>query len=508
MLKLNQAEIVTDVIIHIEDNLKDEELCFNELFVPEMIKDKIISKNPNLNIYYSIPSTYKGKLNGLTNTIIREDSEDVPFWKKFFKDSKSDHAIVLKGDSPFFDIDILNEMLEIHLKYLAEFTFSENLPEGFACEIFSRELVNQIPDTNEKTLSLNEVVKANINKFDVELFYKDPDIRSKRITFRLNNMRDKKIMENIFNANKSIPSYIDVKNIIDSNPKILFIGPSYIEIELTGKCELDCLFCYRNSLASEHGDMEAKTFERLIERLRGFDLPYTLCLSGSGEPMEHPEFYSLMETALKENLLEQLIVETNGIRADSNFKNFISKPENQKVKVIINNNAIDKESYIRFHKKDAFDLVFNNITSLAELNSQEERIYIQIMKINETDELSKESDVKSYLDKYYNFWENQKLPIILQKQNTYFGRIPDRRYSDLSPAKRTPCWHLQRDLYILSDGTVTFCKQYIDAKNNYGNIKNSGLEEIWNKQKESFLKDYRGELSDCITCDEWYTFNF
>jgi spiro-SPASM protein len=397
---------MTDVIIHIENNLKDEELCFNNLFVPEMIKDKIINKNPDINVYYSIPSTYKGKLNDLTNTIIREDLEDVPFWKKFFNNSKSDHAIVLKGDSPFFDIDILNEMLEIHLKYLAEFTFSENLPEGFACEIFSRELVNQTPDTNEKTLSLNEVIKANINKFDVELFYKAPDIRSKRITFRLNNIRDKKIMENIYNTNKSIPSYIDVKNIIDSNPEILFIGPSYIEVELTGKCDLDCLFCYRNSLKQEYGDMESKTFGGLLEGLRGFNLPYTLCLSGSGEPTEHPEFYSLIEMALNENLLEQLIVETNGIRADSNFKNFISKPENQRVKVIINNNDMDKESYIRLKKKDAFDSVFNNITSLVELNSKDERIYIQIMKINETDELSKESDVKSYLDKYYNFWEN------------------------------------------------------------------------------------------------------
>jgi spiro-SPASM protein len=416
---------------------------------------------------------------------------------------------VLKGDSPFFDIGILDEMLEIHLKYLAEFTFSENLPEGFACEIFSRELVNQTPDTDEKTLALSEVVKANINKFDVELFYKDPDIRSKRITFRLNNKRDRKIMENIYNINKSIPAYTDVKNIIDSNPEALFIGPSYIEVELTGKCELDCLFCYRNSLSSEHEDMDSKTFSSIIESLRGFNLPYTLCLSGSGEPMEHPQIYSLMETALKENLLEQLIVETNGVKADSNFKNFISKPENQKVKVIINNNAFDKESYIRFHKKDAFETIFNNITSLAELNSGEERIYIQIMKINETDELSKEGDVKSYLDKYYNFWEKQKLPIILQKQNTYFGMIPDRRYSDLSPAKRTSCWHLQRDIYILSDGTVTFCKQYIDGKNNYGNINNSSLEEIWNRQKDSFLKDYRGELtSDCKNCDEWYTFNF
>ena len=112
----------------------------------------------------------------------------------------------------FLIVEILKEMGEIHIKYLAEFTFSENLPEGFACEIISRELVNQIPDTNEKTLPLGKVIRANINKFDVELFYKEPDIRSKRISFRLNNLRDRKIMENLYNIKKTIPSYSEIKD--------------------------------------------------------------------------------------------------------------------------------------------------------------------------------------------------------------------------------------------------------------------------------------------------------
>lgn len=501
-----------DVIIHIEDNVKDTELIFNEYFVPEMISSRISETKPDTKIYYSIPPGYTGRLEGLTNTIKRENSDDITFWKKFFSTASSDHAVVINGDSPFFDSEIFSEMTDVHIKYLAEFTFSENLPEGFACEIISRELINQIPDTDEKTLPLGKVIRANINKFDVELFYKEPDIRSKRISFRLNSLREKTIMQNLYNINRTIPAYGEIKDLIESNPETLFTGPSYVEMELTGKCSLDCLFCYRKTLKSgEHGHMEFKTFSSILEWMRESALPYTLCLSGSGEPMEHPEFYSIMEAAVKEDLIEQLIIETNGINADSNFKGFISKSENSKVKVIINNNGLDKESYQRYHKTDAFDSVFKNTISLGELNSSGERVYIQIMKINETDEFAKENDIKSYLDKYYDFWEGQKVPIILQKQNTYFGRIPDRKYSDLSPVKRTPCWHLQRDLYILSDGTVSFCKQDIDGENSYGNIKDMKLSEIWNNQRKSFIEEFHGRFPskpDCKNCDEWYTFNF
>ena len=76
------------------------------------------------------------------------------------------------------------------------------------------------------------------------------------------------------------------------------------------------------------------------------------------------------------------------------------------------------------------------------------------MKINETE---------PFLDRFYDFWEKYKIPIILQKQNTYLGKIQDRNYSDLTPLERTPCWHLQRDLVVLVDGSVPLCREDISV---------------------------------------------
>lgn len=501
-----------DVIIAIDDDVNDESLFFNDRFIPEIITDRIKESNSEINFYYSLPTSYSGRLKSAGNCFVRENGDDIIFWKKFFSSVSSEHVAVISGDSLFFDPVILSEMSDIHLKYLAEFTFSENLPDGFACELISRELVNQVPDTDEKTLPLGRVVRANINRFDVELFYKEPDIRSKRISFRMNNLREKSIMQNLYNLNGSIPAYAEIKGLIDSNPDVLFNGPSYVELELTGKCSLDCIFCYRKSLKNgEHGHLSEQAFKSVLDGMRGFNLPYTLCLSGSGEPMEHPSFYSMLESAVKEPLVERIIVETNGVHAGMNFKSFVERTENSKVHVIVNNNGLDRESYIRFHGADQYDTVLKNITSLAGLNRDSNRVYIQVMKINETDEFAKANDTKTYLDRYYDFWESQKIPIILQKQNVYSARIPDRRYSDLSPVKRTPCWHLQRDIYILSDGTVSFCKQDIDGENSYGNVTASSLDEIWNRQRQMFLEDYKEnypEKPDCRNCDEWYTFNF
>jgi spore coat polysaccharide biosynthesis protein SpsF (cytidylyltransferase family) len=84
---------------------------------------------------YSIPANYNGTLLNKKDIFIREGNEDVPFWKNLFEKTESKNIAIIKADSAFFDPEILREMIEVHVKYLAEFTYSENLPEGFACEI-------------------------------------------------------------------------------------------------------------------------------------------------------------------------------------------------------------------------------------------------------------------------------------------------------------------------------------------------------------------------------------
>jgi len=500
-----------DVLFYVEDGLTDGELAFAGMYVPLTLKEKIQGVSRDSRFFYSIPADYNGKLKSEKFAFTRDKGNDLSSWKNIFSETSAPHIAVVKADAAFFDPEVFTEMSNVHLEYLAEFTFSENLPEGFTCEIYSSELIKHLPETDEKTLPLDKVIKSNINQFDVELFYKEPDLRDKRISFRLTSPRERRIMENLYKLNNSVPGYKEVRGLIESHPEVLFTAPAYIELEITGECRLDCLFCYRKTLKHEHGRMEKSVYMKILESMRHYGLPYTLCFGGSGEPSDHPEFYAFMDAAVKEPLVELLVVETNGIKADQNFKSYLEKPGNTKIKVILNNNAMDNRSYSRLHGGDEYNRVFNNIISLSELNKNGERIYVQVMKIKETDEFENEGDTKTYLDKFYDFWEGNKVPLILQKQDTYLGRIEDRTYSDLSPIKRIPCWHLQRDMYVLSDGTVSFCKQDIDGEKGYGNIAGATLEGILEKQEEAFLSDYHGKLCtspDCASCDEWYTFNF
>jgi spiro-SPASM protein len=249
--------------------------------------------------------------------------------------------------------------------------------------------------------------------------------------------------------------------------------------------------------------MDPALFRKILADMKDFVLPYTLCLGGSGEPLMHEKAIELIGEALRDQNIERIIVETSGLYMDEAYRSLASGEESGRLITIVNMNGCDSETYAALHGEKHFDRVVENIMALREdLGGGASRLYVQVMKINETE---------SYLDRYYDFWEEKKISIILQKQNTYLGMIEDRRYSDLTPLERTPCWHLQRDLYILSDGTVTFCKQDVRGANSPGSAADRRLADIYAGKAGDYARDCRGERPsspDCSSCDEWYTFNF
>jgi hypothetical protein len=177
--------VKTDVLIYVDRGLSDADLEFNGAFVPEELARSLSHLDAISTAHYSIPRDYTGRLSGHDGAIVRDGEDDVDFWKQMFSGTGADHLIRVAADSPFIDASIIGEMAALHLDSLAEFTYSENLPSGMTCEIVARELVNSIPDFDEKTLPLSQVVRSNMNQFDIELYYRDPDIRDKRLSFRV-----------------------------------------------------------------------------------------------------------------------------------------------------------------------------------------------------------------------------------------------------------------------------------------------------------------------------------
>ncbi|HQE60301.1 MAG TPA: hypothetical protein PLA54_14015, partial [Spirochaetota bacterium] len=379
-------------VIFFDEEIKESDIIFAGRRTYEFIEETLAKSSFDGEIFYSVPEDFSISIEG--RTLIPRSKSNYDGWISLFEKTSSDNIIKIFADSPFIDSEIISEMLSIHTEYLAEFTYSENLPSGLACEIFSAELIKLLPRTDEKILPISDVVKKNINNFDVELYYKAPDLRDKRISFRTKNKRDKEIMEKMI-SNEKIPAYSEIKERIENNPEILYIAPSYYEIELTGKRNFSGITSVFPALKNKRDDMQLSLLENIINSADSFSHEYAVSFTGSGDPLNHSEFLKACDIALKSSFLSMLIIETDAVFSDEALFDYLSSKKDQRIKIIAEINGFDSETYSRIHSYDNFDLAFKNVIRLKEILGKES-VYLQIQKIKETE---------TFLDKYYDFWE-------------------------------------------------------------------------------------------------------
>lgn len=82
---------------------------------------------------------------------------------------------------------------------------------------------------------------------------------------------------------------------------------------ITRTCNLRCVHCYSDSMAMRYpGELDWEQMQAVVRDLSGYRIP-SLLLSG-GEPLIHPRFFDLVETASEAGL--KLTISTNGTLID------------------------------------------------------------------------------------------------------------------------------------------------------------------------------------------------
>ena len=201
-----------------------------------------------------------------------------------------------------------------------------------------------------------------------------------------------------------------------------------------------------------------------------------------------------------------LIVETNGILLNGTLIDKLSQYPADKLILVFGMDSLNKQTYCKLRKsedEENFEKANKNIIDFINHNEINKlRTFIQVLKIK---------DNNLEIEDFYNFWQSKGVNVIIQKYNTYLNSLPDRGVVDLTPLDRFPCWHIQRDMEIFSNGDVPLCKQDFSGRIIAGNIEETSINEVWNNLKKYYLLNYKenfDKIKVCADCDEWYTYNF
>ena len=159
---------------------------------------------PNISIYsnYAIPT--------LDTTILSIESEKdflleasklLPPSESEDKDFDEIYMAYFNGIYPLLSTNSTKSLLDRHKKYISQYSYSENLPNGIVPILISREFISTLPDKSE--ISFHEYLLKNINNYDTEIYFESPDLRNLRLDFTLKDFRSINLCNNLLTKMQS-----------------------------------------------------------------------------------------------------------------------------------------------------------------------------------------------------------------------------------------------------------------------------------------------------------------
>ena len=444
---------------------------------------------------------------------------------KLAKEKEADTIIFSFDDLPFINVELTEKLTKQHSEYHSEYTFADGYPYGFTPEVInagSIAIMAKLAETNLKEAGLKPVsrsciydfIKSDINSFEVETLIAPSDWRLLRLSFSTASKSD-------FLSSSALSDIADSKLSADELAKIASVSlpvlkslPKFYSIQISDKVNFRTIYSPLSAgLKASDKMMAYEDFESLINQIVDLSKEAVISLSVYGEPLTHPDFLKFVECVLsKKNLC--LFIESDGLLVSpelcEGLKTLVEKYSEKpnlpypKFMMALQLDAVSASCYKIIHEK-ADDTDFQKALQSVSMLSQALPgcIYPQFVRMNENE---------AELEAFFRYWNEKTSPtagnFIIQKYDSMAGALPERKPADLSPLERNVCWHLRRDMTILSDGTVPACRACL-ASSSLGNVFKEDLESVWHKNDDILKEQIEKKLSVmCGKCDEFYTFNF
>jgi spiro-SPASM protein len=365
-------------------------------------------------------------------------------------------------------------------------------------------------------------MKTDINSFEIETVLAATDWRLYRFRFECSSKRGLMSCKALWPVDgKSAEELSAAASVC---PAIVQTVPSFYTVQIEGGCDGTCACCpYPSACMKKYGKppaelavrMQPEDFGRLMKAVSSFSEQAVVALSAWGEPTRHPRFPDFVENVLAEPDLS-VLVETTGTEITEEWCRKIAAtvekyPERisgaSRITWIVSLDATDAVLYGKMHGYDTataerkFDAALTAVSLLQKFFPGS--VYPQFLRTTANE---------VQLEKFFRFWNEKQSPsggkLIIQKYDDFAKSLPPEKPADLSPLVRTPCWHIRRDMTILADGSVPYCREWI-LDGSVGNVFTESLESVWKKIRPLVEAHINRTYSDkCRVCDEYYTFNF
>lgn len=274
--------------------------------------------------------------------------------------------------------------------------------------------------------------------------------------------------------------------------------PPIVFIEITNRCNLNCIMCDRSSMKRKSEFMDMGLFRRIIDNAARIGVP-DVKLNRFGEPLLHPNLLEMVEYA-RNKPFSKVYFTSNALLLDEHKSRALIQAGLDAITFSID--GATKETYEKIRRGGSYEKAVNNVLRFhairKELGSRTPITSLNTILMKETEE-----EIFDVLDK----WEPVFDVVNLIPVGTY-GNIESRSTVEQSGCdfETIPCHHIFDRLMVFTNGDATVCCGDIDGVLSVGNLREQTIEELWKGEKFNRIRrlhlkrDFR-EIPVCTGCD-------
>gem|GEM_PF-95647 len=459
--------------------------------------------------------------------------------------ARADCAVYAAADCPFLDAGLTAELLGAHERYLAEYSFADGYPAGLAPEVIATgtlAILAELAAGSQKAAGdapvaegcIFNVIKGDINSFEIETVIAPEDFRMLRLSFCCTSKAGSLACARLFELarGQGAADALSLSRLAARSAGVQRTVPAFYNIQIAANCTSAALYNPYPALYKEKNgvlpfaagnpqpaDMGRKDFRSVLEAAAALSGTAVIGLGSFTEPLAVQGIEAYVQDVLSFPGLSVLI-ETDGSLVTEALADSIAAVARQApprtngmdaVTWIVAVDAVSEETYRAVHALPPELGAEGQGTSLAgavqALGVLAARfpgaVYPQFVRMNRN-----EHELEQFYRLYHDAASVSGGKLIIQKYDSFCGLLPDEKPADLSPLGRQACWHLKRDMCVLPDGSVPLCREYVlDAP--VGNVLKEPLADVWERGRDVLVRQLDTQYDEkCRKCDEYYTFNF
>lgn len=261
--------------------------------------------------------------------------------------------------------------------------------------------------------------------------------------------------------------------------------PFRYTIDPLNVCNLSCPLCPTGlgTLGRSRGLMSIDKYHKLIDQVRPY--AYVVELYNWGEPFLHPDIFEMIRYSSSRRIAVRLSSNLNRFNREMAVKTIESGLDS----IIVSVDGATQDTYEKYRKRGKLDRVLNNVKILVEekkrANSRLPFITMRMIinRYNEGEvEHLREMAQQLGVDAFTTGTLFVDTTDLIQIQEWLPSKDEDSYY-DYGSEKLENVWHcadLWESMTINWDGGLAPCCWLHDQKNDYENVFDRPLKEIWN----------------------------